>query len=227
MPLFSEPRVLFIHIPKNAGRSIERTMMDTGGDPDWGRPNLLNRMARALTVASRSDHAFSHLVGTQDIVVAAQHLTYAEIELLGLASGELGAIPSFCVCRNPYDRAISSVTHFFGAVGGPADFERVLDAWLDQPLTDHNMRAHRRPQYEFILDSRGRPTMQHVLRYERLAEDFKGFAAAIGRAGLELPWAGRSERSRDCADYYTPYARRRVAEAFGEDLDYFRYGFAA
>lgn len=227
MPLFSEPRLLFIHIPKNAGRSVERVLMNTDGDPDWARPNLVNRAARALTVASRSSLAFGHLVGTQDVVIAAQHLTYAEIELLGLGPPDLGEIPSFCVCRDPFDRAISSVTHFFGPVTDPVAFERALDAWLDDPLTDHNRRAHRRPQYEFILNARGRPTIQHVLRFERLGEDFKAFAKVIGRPDLTLPWMGRSKRGRDVTTYYTHRAQQRVADAYGEDLEYFCYPFPA
>ena len=37
--------VLFVHIPKNAGRSIETALLGGLGSPDGGRRNFVNRAA--------------------------------------------------------------------------------------------------------------------------------------------------------------------------------------
>jgi len=223
MPIFFDPLLLFIHIPKNAGRSIEKAFMDAEKKADWGRPNPINRFAHLLGKLSRSEFAIRHLVGTQDIPVAAQHLTYAEIELLGLMPKKQ-PVTTFTVCRNPFDRVVSSVTHFMGPQENASAFELALAEWLDLPLADHNIRAHRRKQVEFVLDSRGRPAIQEILRFENLEHDFLAFTKRIGRTDLSLPWRGKAKaRSRNLSDIFSERAYRLVKSAYGEDLEFFRY----
>lgn len=224
MPLFFDPLLVFLHIPKNAGRSIEDVFLPAHDNQDWGRPNRLNSAARYLLDRTRSDMAWRHRIGTQDITVAAQHLTYVEMEMLGLLpEQEPRAI--FCVCRNPFDRAVSSVTHFKGAPGDPREFERSLAEWLEEPLSDHNRRAHRRTQRAFVLDSKGADAATHVLRFESLQADFDGMLADLGLSAKELPWRGKAGRGRDLSALYTPEAKRLVERAYGEDLEHFGYGF--
>ncbi|MEM7766167.1 MAG: sulfotransferase family 2 domain-containing protein [Pseudomonadota bacterium] len=233
MPVFRDLRLLFVHIPKNAGRSIERALLAGAGTPDGGRRSLANRMAHAAARATRSKFADEYLIGTMDVVVAAQHLTYQEMDLLGLLPAGLvddPAFEAFCVCRNPFDRAVSSISHFHpepedGPPRTPADFERLLLAWLDRPLGDHNERAHRRPQIDYVRDSRGEVVTGCVLRYESLADDFRMLLDRRGRGDIQLPWQGRSKRERVYQDYFTGDARKAVETAFGDDLDAFGYTY--
>ena len=231
MPFFREAGLIFVHIPKNAGRSIEKALLGSTGSPDGGRRTALNRAAHTLQYVTRSRFAEARLIGTLDVVLAAQHLTYGEMDFLGLLpSGSDGQpLPSFCVCRNPFDRAVSSVGHFKpGGHGGPSDpaaFERALAAFLERSPCDHNQRAHRRPQRHFTLDGTGRIAVDTVLRYETLGEDFARLAADHGLGEITLPWHGRARRARDYRNYYTESARRLVATAYGEDIEAFGYAF--
>jgi hypothetical protein len=93
MPIFAGALPLFIHIPKNASQSIEQTFMDIKKNTASSRPNLLNRTVRFLEVISRSLTSPDRLVGTQDIPVAAQHLTFGEIVLPDLELSDMACIP--------------------------------------------------------------------------------------------------------------------------------------
>ena len=143
------------HIPKNAGRSIEEALLGEDGSPDGGRRSWLNRVATFVSRETASPFARKYLIGTLDVALASQHLTYVEMQLLGLLPET--PLRSFAVVRNPFDRALSSMIHFDrGAWVDEPDttrrqdeFERVLGRWLDRDLSDHNERAHRRPQVDF------------------------------------------------------------------------------
>lgn len=232
MPLFPEHRLLFVHIPKNAGRSIEQALLGDAGTPDDGRRSLLNRFATALARETSSDFARKHLIGTLDVTLASQHLTYVEMELLGLLPTE-GDLRPFAVVRNPYDRILSSVMHFSGPEWPHEEDEKArkhafaaqLERWLDRPIRDHNERAHRRTQLAYLRDQTGAQIVETVIRFENLVEDFASLMQSYGLGDIALPFRGNAGRSRDYKDYYDAASRKRVEDAFGEDIDAFEYSF--
>jgi hypothetical protein len=235
LPFFRDQNLLFVHIPKNAGRSIEAALLGPTGSPDDGRRSWSNRLATGAQRCTAAVGIRERLIGTLDMTVAAQHLTFAEIELLGLLpADQLAHCRRFCVCRNPFDRAVSSVFHFCGrnlnegAVGTPQDqseFERALGRWLDRTPRDHNELAHRRTQAAYVRDSRGQPAVPYVLRFERLCDDFTQLMAEFRLDGVSLPCRGTSRRGRSHRDYFNSSARRAVERAYAEDLDQFGYAF--
>lgn len=226
LPFFRDRNLLFVHIPKNAGRSIEAALLGPTGSPDGGRRSWSNRLATGVQRCTAAVGVRERLIGTLDVTVAAQHLTFAEIELLGLLpTDQLAQCRRFCVCRNPFDRAVSSVLHFCGNLQDQPEFERALGRWLDRTPRDHNELAHRRTQAEYVRDSRGKPAVPHVLRFEWLCEDFTQLMAEFGIDGVPLAWRGRSRRGRNHRDYFNASARRAVERAFAEDLDQFHYAF--
>lgn len=236
MPLFPAYNALFIHIPKNAGRSIETALFPEGIASTSGRRSCLNRAAHLAQNRTANPTARDYLVGTCDAVLCAQHLTLAEIELLGLIpDGARAGLFTFCVVRDPFTRAISSIMHFRHRLAhlyrlddtpDPRQIERALEAWAELEPDDHNLRAHRRPQADFVF-TRGRANaMDMVLRFERLGADFEDLAARIGANDARLPWVGRSPaRAPDSAALYTPRARRIVERLYGADLELFGYRF--
>jgi hypothetical protein len=226
MPFFRDRNLLFVHIPKNAGRSIEAALLGPTGSPDGGRRSWPNRLATGAQRRTAAVDVRERLIGTLDVTVAAQHLTFAEIELLGvLPAGQLAQCRRFSVCRNPFDRAVSSVFHFGGNPLDQSEFERALYRWLDRPPRDHNELAHRRTQAAYVRDSRGQPAVPHMLRFERLCDDFEQLMGEFGIDGVWLAWRGESRRARNHRDYFNASARRAVERAYAEDLDQFGYAF--
>ena len=74
MPILPDYNALFIHIPKNAGRSIETALLPRGVASCSGRRSRLNRAAHLLQNLSASRTAARFLVGTRDVALCAQHL---------------------------------------------------------------------------------------------------------------------------------------------------------
>ena len=212
MPYFKEFNSFFIHIPKNAGRSIEQAFLGSRDAPNKGRRSKLNRLFHFLSVATSSEYAKENLIGTLDYVLASQHLTYLELDLLGLLPTDDCAY--FSIIRNPFDRAVSSVFHFqvdhSNPIRDPSEFERQLGAWLDRELTDHNLRAHRRPQSDFLINKDGQVIDAAFLRFESLQSDLKGRAERNCLQIPDLPWHGRSNRDRDYHELFTSHARKRI-----------------
>ena len=187
MPLFRGPEILFIHIPKNAGRSIETVLFPAGVSSMNAKRSLVNRAAHWTQTATANRLADSYLAGTIDVSLAGQHLALAEIELLGIIPpSEIDNLFKFCVVRNPFARAISSILHFekrfssqYSLDESPTkkQVERALSVWLEHECEDHNIWAHRRSQAAYVRRGKQANAMNMTLRFERLAEDFQTLRA--------------------------------------------------
>lgn len=179
-----------------------------------------------------SSFAERYMIGTIDVTLGAQHLTYVEMEMLGLLPDTPGVV-SFCVVRNPYDRALSSVMHFDRGDWTRSQitderrdgFERSLECWLKREPGDHNLRAHRRCQIDFLRDRKGHIAVDHILRFEFLDQDFKVLRKHLGWNGLEVGKVGDSGRHLGYREYYTDRAKDLVDEFLGEDVELFEYEF--
>lgn len=231
MPVFHQHRLLFIHIPKNAGRSIEEALLKGDGTPDSGRRNLINRGATWLRRKSESRHPTEYQIGSLDYTFASQHLTYNEMSHLRLVPDQvLKSYPSFCVCRNPYDRAVSTVLHFAKETNSiapqtAAEFEHHLIAWKERPKSDHNLIAHDRSQSDYILDDRGKIAVEHILRFESLGTEYEALMERLNIPSPSLTHFGKATRAREYTHYFTPHSRRLIEEKFGEDIERFQYAF--
>ncbi|AKO97726.1 hypothetical protein MALG_02562 [Marinovum algicola DG 898] len=171
--------------------------------------------------------------GTLDYALCAQHLTYAEIRLLGLLpEGFLRQARSFAVVRDPYSRILSSVLHFraqvFLRIGLPElkseeDLTKAIDVWLNLELEDHNFLAHRRPQSDFITDLDGRIVVQDLLRFERLADEYYGLCQRLDLASPPLRKIGGRKVDKAGLPPLSQDARALVVEAFRRDFDILGY----
>ncbi|HEY5652871.1 MAG TPA: sulfotransferase family 2 domain-containing protein [Pontiella sp.] len=229
MAYIPDKKLLFIHIPKNAGKSIEvgLGMASSHALNVFGKRSLINRAFTSLQRKSSNPDARKHLHGSLDITLCAQHLTLQEIRLLNLIpEQDLKTLRIFAVCRNPWDRALSSFRHFIGVQDlTPVTFESFCESWYDMPPSDHNTLAHRRRQIDFIINERGIPAVQHVLRFENLASEFSELCRVWNLGDLTLPCIGRQHPSCGYAEMYTDKSRKLIAERFAEDIEYFNYRF--
>lgn len=235
MPYFNNLNSLFIHIPKNAGRSIESALFPVGVTSSSGKRSMPNRIAHLSQNITSNPTSKKYIVGTIDVSLSGQHLTYAEIELLGLLPKEVEnkKIFKFCVVRNPYERTVSSILHFKSKLKelkylkddiNPKKFERAVEIWSDFIPTNHNHRAHRRPQADFIFSTKAKNVMDMILRFENLSADFKNLVKVLGSPKISLPWVGGSMiKNENYKDLLTPRSIKIIEDIYDIDIEMFGY----
>jgi len=196
---------IFVHIPKNAGTSVERYLSDPRvvGDP-------------SLNTFLGGDHT---------------HYTLAELKS-ELSEDIFNNYFKFTIVRNPWDRMVS--LYEYCVSGGRnnelwvgCDFRTFCRKFKANSLlvhTQHSFKgeiysAHLLKQHEFISKD-----IDFVLRYENLSGDFKRVAA---RLKLEVPFLPKTNNSvrRPYREYYDDVLKDLVRDIFIEDIRVFSYTF--
>ena len=212
MPVFKKSNVLFIHIPKTGGTSIERQLYD------------LEEACDRYSVESyfSTDHNSQKLRN-----YSLQHYTFQDFVLIfGEAKVNLYD-KIFCVIRNPYDRIVSEFHYYYSVVRKQTlndytvdelkkRFERFCANCFDGKLYNDN---HHGPQHQFIINSGGHIDHRvHVLKFESLATDFaKLFQWKLKYHELQ------SNRKLPCSEYYTYKSQKLVADYYKLDFILFDY----
>lgn len=209
MPIIKKYNLIFIHIPKTAGTSIESALGYKGhikGDLETWYGNVNNY---------ELDHS------TIDYLM--QNCKYYHDEYF-----------SFCVVRNPYERLVSEynyckryISRFIKNVGTFKQFVHSLkdkfDFVLKNEVTNHYMVSHYLPQYKFTHIN-NECKMDMVLKFESLNDDWSKLCAKIGK-DIELLKVEKysSSHSYNYLDYYDDELKEIVYELYKDDFLIFGY----
>jgi len=174
LPVFHEKEVLFVHIPKTAGMSIEHAL---GMRLRW--PQLDRKVI------------FGPCKGHQ-----LQHLTCRQIIEYGfLDSIRFRRYYKFSFVRNPYDRLVSE--YIFDKKWNEKTKNMELKEFLNylsEQLDSEIIKAHYRPQVDFIFDDNNDLIVNFVGRFESLIYDW-GKVMNKSNADLpELPHINKGDR---------------------------------
>lgn len=233
--LIAERSILFVHVPKVAGQSIENLLLAAIGkqrvehgpdyllrknnDPNQGPPRLA-------------------------------HLTVAEYTRLGyLQADELDRYFKFGFVRNPWDRVVSF--YRYSGLSALIDFEDFVLVYLERLLRDNYWFY--RPQTDFLFSDNNERLVDFIGRFEHLELDWKTCATRIGDIPDVLPkdnyskdpklfsrksltWLkkypdllfriGRSKaKVSNYQDYYTTASKRKVSQVYQRDIELLAYKF--
>lgn len=145
----------FIHIPKNAGTTIENI-----GDKShikWGRFK-----------PEHNEHKLSESKLSNKCVY--WHLPPKEFDENSLYKGN----PTFCVLRDPYDRVVSEYKY---RNQNEKHTPEKMNAWIKKMMIPENyedggLNCHFIPQSDFIYDTNNNSTCDNVIRFENLTSEF-------------------------------------------------------
>jgi len=198
-------RATFLHITKNAGTSV--------------------------TTCVRGSGNFQHTVQ--------QHDTWHDLP-------EDWRDRVFAIVRNPWDRCLSMYNFLVMKSRDRAawksttmrrvnreqlalldrGFTHFVDRLQQQPFRkDEGRRAYLWPedtQHRFLPED---PSLVRLLRFERLAEDWRDLVRDWDLALAPLEWHNRSREQRGYREHYDSHARDVVGRIFREDVVRFGYRF--
>jgi hypothetical protein len=164
--LIKDHKIIFIHIPKCAGQSIERVFLEYLG-LNWG-----NRSA--VLLGANSDP----LKGPPFLA----HLTALEYKKFGYVSAdEFRDATKFAFVRSPWTR-LESEYRFLGTKLN-CTFRTWVLKRFPRPGWDDHWR-HVMPMKEYVIDESGNICIDYVGKFENINSDFEELRA---RLGLNLP----------------------------------------
>lgn len=220
-----EGRLEFLHIPKNAGTTIE--VAGRGAGISWGVSNIGFRFSRRMPDGSACSSYHippRHLHGLSP---------YAGAEL-------------FCVTRHPYQRAVSEYSYLLSAPWAEKYSEAYGNGIFDKPACsaeglNHFVQTvlalhlggrqyvdncHHVSQAEFIWDGSGAQRCAHVLRQEDLPGAFDLLMARRGYP-LRLPSEHVNSESHFCrglsAGSLSEETRRMLRRVYADDFRLLNY----
>ena len=169
-------KCVFIHIPKNAGQSIEHVFLRLL-DLTWETraPLLLRYNDRPELGPPRLAHLRANEYVRYKYMTEEQFHTYFK----------------FAFVRNPWDRMIS-IYKYLGLDKG-LDFKTFLMKTLKNKIWDTKYWFVG-PQSELICDENGELMVDFIGRFESLQEDFNQVCSKIGLPRTELPHVNKSEK---------------------------------
>lgn len=214
-------RIIFIHIQKAGGSSIQRLFEQLD-------PELVTNIA-IDPAKQRPKHCFA-----RDI---------AEV----IDDEMFRAYTSFSVVRNPFDRLVSwywmlklrsfeeENPDIIETAGDKVNFALIdelnrhasdFEGFVKLPESHPGGLFQRFffNQLDFLTDTNGEVMVNQVLRFENLAADFAQFAAQQGFSA-DLPHSNKTPRAADYRQYYNDTSQQLITARFQRDLDHFSYHF--
>jgi hypothetical protein len=195
-----QKRFLFVHVPKTAGNSIQSVLRDYSEDE---------------LVALRGEQDGVERFGLRNPKYKIKkHSTLAEYrEALG--NEQFRSLYKFTCVRNPWDRMVS---YYFTPT-------QKVTAWDPKKFRKVISRALSVAEY-LQLEKEEDPfsSVDYVIRFENLADDFRTVCAALDISPTTLPQYNRSNREH-YSKYYDDDLRELVRERFAAEIERFGYAF--
>jgi chondroitin 4-sulfotransferase 11 len=203
MPISDKYKVIFLHIPKTGGSSIEQLL-----DIKESAENLLNRTKPGDGMMSEPQHrTYDQL---KQIVPATKFRTYTK----------------FAFVRNPWDRLVSAYHYDKRGFKQFDDFVKFVHH-LYQTYNDKTIFSypkfntyrcsHLLPQYLFIG-----PDVT-VYRFERFNQECRRIIYQLNIKKL-IPQKN-STQHRHYSRYYNSVTQNMVAQIYSRDIELFNYTF--
>jgi hypothetical protein len=235
-----EYKTIFVHIPKNAGQSIEHVFLD-----------LLN-----LTWETRSSLLLRYNENPNAGPFRLAHLKASEyVQYKYLSADKFEKYFKFAFVRNPWSRMVSVYKYLRFDI--EYDFKTfVMEAFRNPDVTKDTVLSEREwflaTQADFLCDESGRLMVDFVGKVENIQTDFEYVCEKLGipftvvphvneskqgRAGFGLKpgnlikFMRRHRRATDkpalvqYQDYYDDETKEFVASFFKRDIDLFGYDF--
>lgn len=194
-------RFLFVHIPKTAGNSIQ---------------SVLREYSEDQLIALRKEQDGIERFGLRNPKYKIKKHSRLSEYRDALGDEQFRSLYKFTCVRNPWDRMVS---YYFTPTQNP-------ETWNRQKFREMISKAVSVADY-LRLDAGEKDSfanVDHIMRFENLAEDFRAVCIAIGVSPPTLPRYNRSDREH-YSKYYDDELRELVRARFAPEIERFDYRF--
>lgn len=202
MPIAHKYKAIFIHVPKNAGESVERSMGMYAGDMHqtlWG------------IFANR---------------IVLQHLTAAELKDNYVSRDLWDSYIKFAIVRNPWSKAVSEYNWYsrYGPTVPFYEWVRSLGGRLKANSSIHIEEVgHNVEQYKFLYFEE-KLLVDEILYFENIQQDFSGLCKRMNwNVSLGHADTTKSSSSLDFREYYCEETVEIIGEIYKKDIETFGY----
>jgi hypothetical protein len=223
-----QSRLLFVHLYKNAGSSIEYALSQCYSNDLSLRPPLITRSAflnRLIHkhILLRSGHIAMPIRERGLRRLAALEALNKHLPLTAFEENiNLDNVYSFAVVRNPWSWQVSIYNY---ARKTPSHYQygqpqyQSFDAFIRWRCT-----SEVRLQSRFLSNHAGECGVSRVLRYEHLEDDWASLRSSCNWRLPDLPHVNKSTYD-DYRSYYCDETVQMVAKVFRADLNEYGYAF--
>lgn len=207
-----EHKVIFVHIPKTGGQSVEQMFLDDLG-LTWDQRD-------ALALRPNDDPA----VGPERLA----HLYASEYVQKGHVTQEQwDSYLTFAVVRNPYERIISE--YFYRGKTYPTwQFWRrpALKQFMEQATNDDftDGARHVVPQARYVCNAQGTMIVDHIIHFEEMGPKIEALLADVLKTPRSLPHRNKTKSGNTWQKSRVRSAfEPLIAERHAMDFDLFGY----
>jgi chondroitin 4-sulfotransferase 11 len=194
-------KYIFVHVPKTAGRSIEKILRKSSNDIEFddGWNPELNAWQQHLSVQTILENR----------PICKKYF-------------------KFSVVRNPWDRMVSCFFYFkrHGIMGSFRDFLNEEGLYRNNFPTFNGQPGcmeHRNLMISFLSHDR-EFDIDFIARFENLQHDFNTICDRIKIPCKTLPQINKTKHHH-YTQYYNDETRKIVADKYAKDIEYFGYVF--
>ena len=202
MPVCRNKKIIFIHIPKNAGESIEKSL------------NIYN------------GNKVENIFGISDSIVL-QHLTAIQLKNSYFDNSEWNEYFKFAVIRNPWSKAVSEYNWYL-RYGPKIQFFEWVNTLKNRININNainiNEVGHNIEQYKYIYDENNQLLIDKIIYFENLNKEFNDLC-------LNKKWSFKLSNTSDTKSflninfqkYYDINSLKIVSDIYQKDINYFNY----
>ena len=150
-------------------------------------------------------------------------------EVYSIFRHEIANYKSFCVVRNPWDRAVSMfkfcekedlMSKVYG-IEGEITFKRFCHILKEEEANKYFLATNKQVEW-----TKGFYPPNKILRFESLSKDFSEMLKElnVSHVSSDLPHTNATNHTH-YSDYYDSETKKIVSEVFEEDIDRFKYTF--
>lgn len=204
-------KVIFIHIPKTGGQSIEQMFLDDLGLSWEDRAPLLLRPNRDRTLGP---NRLAHLYA--DEYVSRGHISQEDFD----------SYFKFAVVRDPYARIVSE--YLYRIQNRP--WYRQPPSWLfvrrENQDDFYDTPRHMMPQTRYVMDGQGKLLVDRIIRFENMGPAMEDLSEQFFGERRSLPHRNKTEssaRTKARKARVQRFTKGPVARRYKMDFEAFDY----